>query len=253
MRFRMMSARCCCGPGPTPGCDPITGANDTFSTSTIDPKWTVSQTIYETISIYPLGTLRIVNGSPFFDGLFKLSRCAIYDTRWDELPSLARSDNATWQIIGSYELMPGRADPGDFIPGIAVYGSFPIATGQKTYSLSHGLKFFTGIGWKQRLSFLEPGLASPFTVDLADVVQVDRLPYPIGPFAINIDLRLDRRQIGAQAGTWTAAGFFNESTLFTGRDIVTPTCSQTNFDHGFASEIGNYLADTKIDSWFYFP
>lgn len=250
MKFRMASARCCCGGvAPPSECDPITGTQDTFAT--LDPKWTILQTIYETVGINPVGTLRILNDSAFFDGLFQLSRCAVFNSTWSSAPSTTRADRARWRIVGSYQLTAGRDDPGGFIPGLNVYGSFQDATTSKTYSLSHGLKFFTGVGWKQRLSFSEPGLASPYVVDLATVVQAAQSPYPIGPFSFDLDLLLDRRQSGANAGSWSASAWFNSGSIFADRDIVAPTSSVSEFAHGFGSEIGNYLADTKIESWSY--
>jgi len=252
MRFRMMSARCCCGTGPTPGCDPVTGATDSFQ-SLDTSKWVIEKAIGTTVDINPIGTLRYLGDTPGI-AVFQARRCAIFDVLWNSPPSLARADNARWNIVGSYELWPNVVLFDDaHITGVSVFGSFPNASGIKTYALTHNLHFIVGTGWIQRITLEEPGLALPFAIDLPGVVQTNKVPYPTGPFSIDLDLLIDRRRIGTQAGTWTSTAWFGATTLFSTRDIATPTCDQTNFDHGFGiSPAEGVIKEVKIDSWGYF-
>lgn len=248
MKARMMSARCCCGSGPVPGCDPITGAQDSFlSLDTV--KWTFANNLGATVSINPAGTLSFVSGSTL-QPFFQATRCAVYDTQWDLPASLTRADNARWQLTGSWTLKPGWIVINQQWEGPGVFARFP-GTTDKLYSLHRGIGWTSGIGWRHRVWFREPGLAEPFVVDLPTVIQVAFDPYPTGPFSADVDLDLERLRIGANAGNWVANAWIDGTTVFSQRPIVTPSTIEVNWDHGFATPLPSAVDTLAIESWMY--
>lgn len=249
MKMRLASARCCCGGGGTLPCDPTTGTNDEFLSlvlSTGQGGWTYSTSISMVPTISPVGTLLLTEPESLLRAPFNFDRCAIWDTNWDLPATLLRADNARWRLRATFEPWSDTTSP---VQGLTVFGRFPTGTGNKLYALTQYLEFVVGTGWRHKFTFESPG-ADPYSVYSGAVIQVAETPTPTGPFTTELELLIDRRRIGASAGTWYANAWWNTTALFSDRDITTPTCSEVEFSHGFGG--WQDLRETKVDSWYYF-
>jgi hypothetical protein len=169
MKTRMMSARCCCGPGPSPTCDPINGYFDVFDTFSSVPaqfplvtgRWNLTQEP-GTLVTASSGKVRIDHSglSVPQTGNTILERCAIWDTfehggSWPTTSGIQLRLNYQWSN-GNYSLDGQLFESLGAYPDIAelYYDLLSGAFRQRSFVRAR-LAYTTGVGWRHRFEFVD--------------------------------------------------------------------------------------------------
>lgn len=169
MKFRMASARCCCGAiGPT-SCDPINGYFDLFDSFTfvapqfplLPGRWHVTKQEGASIAASG-GKLRIDHASIPIGVARKtiVERCSIWDTFehggvWPTTSGIQLRLNYQWSN-GSQSLDGQLYESLGAYPQVAsIFYDMLDGTIRRRTSVSAKLSYVTGVGWRHRFEFVD--------------------------------------------------------------------------------------------------
>lgn len=238
MRSRMQVSRCCCTPAPVSGCDSFTtGYDDQFNTlqetGVSGGGWAWSVPLGVTPRIQPAGFLFLDYDPSMVGTPANFVRCAVWSSTFARLK---------YRMAGQW--VAGSANTeSDY--GVMTGATVALVLPQ-IFSLQHRIVWQTGVGWRHGLA-LFPDTSDEVVNLVGNVIQPNRFPIPVGPFAFDLTMDLSRDP----TGLWVATTYWYNNTVIPALPVATPQHPGGEFSHGFA--LGFSVLQASIDRWTYTP
>lgn len=250
MKTRMASARCCCGPGGQLVCDPISGYSDEFDLLAAGGgpgRWEWS-TLLGNDPFVSAGQFVVEESGAFSRGpLLTMQRCAV----WDQVilggtwPTAVGFQYRMWY---SFEAFPTSTT----IDGVSLFFQLRQAGTAITYSVTHGLAFVSGTGWRNRITLQSPARPAA-SVYAGGILQAAQFPSPQGPFVGEMIVTVT----SLPSQLWFASVTFNGTNVLgypagtVNRPVNTDASGVTlsEFLHGFSAGVD--VKAIRVSRWQY--